>query len=213
MKDLTKSNNKNMLKVKGQPILRHKLSLLPKEVDEIIFVIGYRGEQIKKQFGDEYKGRKIKYVVQKRLNGTGGAIHRAKKLLKDRFLVIYGDDLYHKKDIEEIIKFDLAMLAKEVEDVTRFGILQVDKKRNLTSIIEKPKHSKNKLAFIGVLVLNKKFFKYKLVPISDREFGLPQTVVVMAKDFPVKVVEANHWHPIGCPEDIESAEKLIGNFI
>jgi bifunctional UDP-N-acetylglucosamine pyrophosphorylase/glucosamine-1-phosphate N-acetyltransferase len=182
-------------------------------VDEIIFVIGYQGEQIKKQFGDKYKGRKIQYVVQKRLNGTGGAIHRAKKLLKDKFLVIYGDDLYHKKDIEEIIKFDLAMLAKEVEDVTRFGILQVNKSVNLTGIIEKPKHSKNKLAFIGVLVLNKKFFKYKLVPIGGGEFGLPQTLAVMAKDYPVKVVEANHWHPIGCPEDIESAEKLMDKFI
>jgi dTDP-glucose pyrophosphorylase len=213
MKHLTERSNKNMLKVNGKPILKYKLDSLPKEIDEIIFVIGYQGKQIKKQFGNKYKGRKITYVVQKRLNGTGGAIHKAKKLLKDKFLVIYGDDLYHKKDIEEIIKSDLAVLAKEVKEVTRFGILKTDKNGNLIDIVEKPKHSKSKLAAIGLFVLNKDFFKYKLVPIGGGEFGLPQTLVTMAKDYPIKILKAKHWHPIGHPEDIKSAEKVLNKFL
>lgn len=213
MKHLTEKNNKNMLKVNGKPILKYKLDSLPKEIDEVIFVIGYQGDQIKKQFGDKYKGRKIDYVEQKKLNGTGGAIHKAKKLLKDKFLVIYGDDLYHKKDIEEIIKYDLAVLAKEIDDVTKFGILKTDKDGNLIDIIEKPKHSKSKLAAIGLFVLNKNFFKYKLVPVGGGEFGLPQTLATMSKDHKIKILKADHWHPIGHPEDIKSAEKNLHKFI
>jgi NDP-sugar pyrophosphorylase family protein len=213
MKNLTENKNKNMIKVNGKPILKYKLDSLPKEIDEIIFVIGYQGDQIKKQFGDKYKGRKISYVVQKKLNGTGGAIHKAKKLIKDKFLVIYGDDLYHEKDIKEIIKSDLAVLAKEIKDVTRFGILKIDKKGHLVDIVEKPKSSKSKLAAIGLFMLNKNFFKYKLVAIGGGEFGLPQTLVTMAKDYPVKIIKAKHWHPIGHPEDIESAEKNLHKFI
>ncbi|MDO8529656.1 MAG: nucleotidyltransferase family protein [bacterium] len=213
MKNLTDNNNKNMLKVNGKPILKYKLDSLPKEIDEIIFVIGYHGDEIKKQFGEKYKGRKITYVSQKRLNGTGGAIHKAKKILKDKFLVIYGDDLYSQKDIEEIIKFDLAVLAKEIDDVTKFGILKTDKNGNLVDIIEKPKKSKSKLAAIGLFVLNKKFFTYKLVPIGGGEYGLPQTLATMAKNHPIKIIKAKHWHPIGHPEDIKTAEKVLYKFI
>lgn len=202
-----------MLKINGKPILKYKLDSLPKEIDEIIFIIGYQGDRIKKQFGDKYKGRKISYVEQKKLNGTGGAIHKAKKLLEGKFLVIYGDDLYHKKDIEEIMKYDLAILAKEIDDVTRFGILKTDKKGHLIDIVEKPKRSKSKLAAIGLFVLNKDFFKYKLVSVGGGEYGLPQTLVTMTKDFPIKIVKAKHWHPIGHPEDIKSAEKHIKKFL
>lgn len=213
MKHLTENNNKNMLKINGKPILKYKLDSLPREIDEIIFVIGYQGDRVKKQFGNRYKGRKISYVEQKKLNGTGGAIHKAKKLLKGKFLVIYGDDLYHKKDIEEIMKYDLAILAKEIDDVTRFGILKTDKKGHLIDIVEKPKRSKSKLAAIGLFVLNKDFFKYKLVSVGGGEYGLPQTLVTMTKDFPIKIVKAKHWHPIGHPEDIKSAEEQIKKFL
>ncbi len=213
MKHLTENVNKNMLKVNGKPILKYKLDSLPKEIDEIIFVIGYQGDQIKKQFGEKYKGRKISYVEQKKLNGTGGAIHKAKKLLKGRFLVIYGDDLYHKEDIEEIMKYDLAILAKEIDDVTKFGILKIDKNGHLIDIVEKPKKSKSKLANIGLFVLNKDFFKYKLVSVGGGEFGLPQTLATMSREHKIKIIKAKHWHPIGHPEDIKSAEKNLCKFI
>jgi len=213
MKNLTEKKNKNMLKVNGKPILKYKLDSLPKEIDEIIFVIGYHGDEIRRQFGKKYKGRKISYVEQKKLNGTGGAIHKAKKLLKGRFLVIYGDDLYHKDDIEEIIKFDLAILAKEIKDVTRFGILKTDKNGHLVDIIEKPKKSKSKLAAIGLFLLNKDFFKYKLVSIGGGEFGLPQTLARMSKEHKIKIIKAKRWHPIGHLEDLKSAGKNLHKFI
>lgn len=213
MKHLTENVNKNMLKVNGKPILKYKLDSLPKEIDEIIFVIGYQGDQIKEQFGEKYKGRKISYVEQKKLNGTGGAIHKAKKLLKGKFLVIYGDDLYHKEDIKEIMKYNLAVLAKEIEDVSRFGILKTDKQGHLIDIVEKPKRSKSKLAAIGLFVLNKAFFKYKLVSVGGGEFGLPQTLATMSRDHKIKIIKAKHWHPIGHPEDIRSAEKNLCKFI
>jgi UDP-N-acetylglucosamine diphosphorylase / glucose-1-phosphate thymidylyltransferase / UDP-N-acetylgalactosamine diphosphorylase / glucosamine-1-phosphate N-acetyltransferase / galactosamine-1-phosphate N-acetyltransferase len=213
MQHLTAKHNKTMLKVNGYPILKYKLNSLPKEIDEIIFIIGYQGDKIKKQFKDKYKGRRIKYVEQKKLNGTGGAIHKAKKLLHGKFLVIYGDDLYSKSDISDIIKYDLAVLAKEVKDVTKFGILKMDSKGHLVDIVEKPKKSKSKLANIGLFVLNKDFFKYKLVPIGGGEYGLPQTLAKMAKDHKIKILKAKHWHPIGNPGDLKKAGKVISRFL
>ena len=213
MRNLTDKNNKNMLHVGGYPILKHKLDLLPEEIDEVIFVIGYQGNKISREFGNSYKGRKITYVEQKRLNGTGGAIHRAKKLLKGKFLVMYGDDLYDKGDVQKIIKYDLAILAKKVKDVSKFGILKTDKKGNLKEIKEKPKRSKSKLAAIGLFMLNKNFFKFKLVSVGNGEYGLPQTLASMAKEFDIKILEARRWYPIGTPEDLENAQMAIKRFV
>jgi bifunctional UDP-N-acetylglucosamine pyrophosphorylase/glucosamine-1-phosphate N-acetyltransferase len=152
-------------------------------------------------------------VEQKRLNGTGGAIHRAKKLLKGKFLVMYGDDLYDKGDVQKIIKYDLAILAKKVKDVSKFGILKTDKKGNLKEIKEKPKRSKSKLAAIGLFMLNKNFFKFKLVSVGNGEYGLPQTLASMAKEFDIKILEARRWYPIGTPEDLENAQMAIKRFV
>jgi len=160
MLDLTKGTPKPMLRIKGQPILEYKIKALPKTVEEIIFVVGYYGELIMNHFGHEFEGKKIKYVFQKDLNGTGGAIHLVKGLLEDRFLVVYGDDLYYPKDIKKLLKHNLAVLAREVEDPSRFGIIKTNKRGNVVEIVEKPKHSKDKLAAVGIFMLNKKFFDY-----------------------------------------------------
>lgn len=212
MLDLTRETPKPMLKIKGRPILEHKILALPKEVTEIIFVIGYRGELIMNHFGHEFKGKKIKYVFQKDLNGTGGAIHLVRGLLEDKFLVVYGDDLYYPKDIKKLLKYNLAVLAREVDDPSRFGIIKTNRRGYVVEIIEKPKNSKDKLAAVGIFMLNKKFFDYDLVSIGGGEFGLPQTLAVMSKNYPVKVVKTKLWHPIGNPDDLKAAEQVIEKF-
>ena len=212
MQDLTKGVPKPMLKIKGKPILEHKINMLPSEIKEIVFVIGYYGEHIMNYFKHSFGGRKIKYVFQTNLNGTGGALFLAKSVLNDKFLVINGDDLYHKKDIKKLLKHDLAILGREVEDTSKFGIIKTNSKGHMVEVVEKPKRSKDKLANTGVYVLNKKIFDYDLVPIGGGEFGLPQTMAKMAKDHPVKVEAATIWHAIGNPEDLAEAEKIIHKF-
>lgn len=213
MKDLTDNVPKPMLEINGKPILAYKLEALPREIDEVIFVIGYLGNQIQQYFGSFFAGKKISYVVQEQLNGTGGAIHLLKDVIKDDFLVMNGDDLYMKNDISKISKHDLGILALEVEDPTKFGIIYLDAKGNLSEIIEKPEIAGPALANIGLYKLNKKFFDYPLVAINEREYGLPQTMVSIARDFPIKIEKSSGWFPIGNPEDLERARDVIEKFI
>lgn len=210
MNHLTENKNKTMLEVNGKPILAYKLDILPDEIDEVIFVIGYHGDKIKDYFGSEYNGRKIKYVVQEKLNGTGGAVHVAKDLIRGKFLVLMGDDLYGKKDLENMVKCDLAVLGYEVKNPGDFGVIKTNEKGNMIDVIEAP-HNYNGLANTAVYILNEKFFDYDLVPKKkgDQEFGLPQTMAKMAKDFEIKVVKAEYWFQITSPEDLICAEKQI----
>ncbi|MDH4330573.1 MAG: nucleotidyltransferase family protein [Candidatus Moranbacteria bacterium] len=212
MKELTKNSQKTMLEVGGKPVLAHKLDAMPEEIDEVIFIVGYFADQIRDYFGDEYNEMKIKYAVQEELNGTAGAIHAAKDILGERFMVMMGDDLYHPKDLKNILKNDLAILAHEAENPIGFGVFDIDENENLISIVEKNEDPERKLINTGLYVLNKKFFDYDMVPISDTEFGLPQTLVVMAKDYPVKIERAKLWQPIGNPDELKKAEEVLEQF-
>lgn len=218
MGELTNDLPKPMLRINGRPILEYTLANLPEEISEVIIVIGYKGEIIKSYFGDHYNDKKIRYVIQDELRGSADALHRAKDLLQDKFLVLNGDDLYHRSDLKKIINGDLTLLAKEVDNPKNLGIIKVDKDGYLLEIIENPKENYGSLVNTGAYFLNRKFFDYELVKknpleISEKEFGLPQTLAKMAKDYKVKMEKANFWQPVGYPEDIPKAEKIISDFL
>lgn len=213
MRPLTETVPKPMLRINDKPILEHTLSFLPDEIDEVIFIINYFGNQIMDYFGDEWNGRKLSYVFQQELNGTGGAIHVARPYLKGRFLVLNGDDLYFYRDLEKMLRYDLSVLAFEVEDPTRFGVFRFDDHEHLVDILEKPQDKTYKLINAGAYVMNQDFFKYGLVAISSEEYGLPQTLVRQAQDVPVKIVRAQQWYPIGYPDDLAKAPEIIKDFL
>lgn len=213
MGNLTLHTPKPMLKIKGKPILDYKIRALPEEIKEVIFVIGHYGEEIKNYFGNEFDGRSIKYAVHEVLSGTGGAIHAAKDLVKNNFLVIMGDDLYCRKDLKRMMESDLSILAREVDEPSRFGVLKTNKEGHLIEVIEKPQGFGKSLVNAAAYVLNKKFFDYDLVSIGGGEFGLPQTMATMAGDYKIKVEKATDWFPITSPEDLAAAEKIIEKFM
>ncbi|OGI29045.1 MAG: hypothetical protein A2288_02240 [Candidatus Moranbacteria bacterium RIFOXYA12_FULL_44_15] len=213
MNNLTTVTTKPMLKIKGKPLLEHKLNALPKKIKEVIFVVGYYSEHVLNHFKRYHNGRRITYVFQSSLNGTGGAIHLVRSILKDNFLVLMGDDLYHKKDLERMLQHDLAILGYEVDDPSRFGVIKTDQRGCMADVIEKPKNSRHKLANAGAYVLNKKFFDYELVSIGGGEFGLPQTLAKMARQHKIVVEKATAWHPIGNPDDLEKAGEVLHKFI
>jgi len=211
MGDLCKDTPKPMLKVLGKNLLEHKIDALPDEVDEIIFVIGHLGDQIQKHFGTKHKGRKISYVTLNEIKGTAYALFVAKDLLRGKFLLMMGDDLYGCEDIKKIIKHDHAVLVKKIDGSTPGGKVMLDKKGHLIKIIEDKKGEiANGLVNTGLYVLTPKIFEYEPVQLpNSKEFGLPQTMVVMAKDFPVKVVLADFWLNITAPEDLKLAEAIL----
>jgi len=84
---------KPLLEVAGKPFLWHQLRLLAAGgADEVVLCVGYLGEQIKQRIGTDLFGLRISYSFDDLdLDGTLGAIRRARDLLGERFLVLYGD--------------------------------------------------------------------------------------------------------------------------
>jgi NDP-sugar pyrophosphorylase family protein len=84
---------KPLVEVAGQPFLLHQLRMLSTQgARDVVLCVGYLGEQIEERIGVEQFGIRIAYSYDNAgLDGTLGAIRRARPLLPRRFLVLYGD--------------------------------------------------------------------------------------------------------------------------
>ncbi|KKW11618.1 MAG: Nucleotidyl transferase [Parcubacteria group bacterium GW2011_GWA2_49_9] len=211
MRPLTNTVAKSLVKIAGRPLLEYTFDALPDEVDEVIIVIGYLGEQIRAYLGDMFRGRCIKYVVQNKLEGTAKALWEAKPFLKGRFVVLMADDIYGKEDIEKCLQHEQSMLVYRQKRESPGGEVVLNKKGELAEVLEKNSIPIGALVATNVYVLTPAFFQYEPVkkhPDSP-EYGLPQTVVEMSQDHPVFVVEATRWLKITTPEDLILAEKSL----
>jgi NDP-sugar pyrophosphorylase family protein len=199
---------KPLLTVLGNNLIEHKLSVLPPEIDEVIIVVGYLGDKIRTHFGENFRGKKIRYVEQKELLGTMFALKQAENLISGRFMVMMGDDLYSKEAVDECLKYPWAVLVKKMEERGRGALVVVDKNKHIKDIVEGAELQKGNLNNAGLYVLQPDIFKYPLVQIPSGEFGLPQTLVKAAKDFEISVVESkNGWLQITNPDDLKNVEK------
>lgn len=211
--NITKKTPKALIKVSGKPIIEYALEALPSSIKEVYLVVGHLSEQIKKYVGKEYKGRKINYIELKELTGTATAVYKTKKYLgKEKFLVLYGDDLYSKKELEKLVKLSWAFgLAKTLPPTPKYLNMILDKKGYIIQALYPTKKQMGTgiLVSTGAYVLDSRIFKYKPVRLSNGEYGLPQTMLSAAKQIPIKGVLMKNWIQINCPDDVKKAEKQL----
>ncbi|PCH91451.1 hypothetical protein COB80_02580 [Candidatus Kaiserbacteria bacterium] len=204
MRPLTYHVPKPMARAGGRNLLEHTISRLPSEVNELIIVVGYLAEQIMNHFGDEYEGRKVIYVRQKKLLGTAHALSLCEKHIRGRFLVLMGDDMYGDDDIANCLKHEWAWMVKKVRGKFTGGRIVYDADGHVTAVEEGTHDVAEGCVGTNLFVLGKEYFNYPMVPIKDgEEFGLPQTVALAAKDFTIKIIEANGWEQISDMNDLK----------
>jgi dTDP-glucose pyrophosphorylase len=211
MKELTKDTPKPLLKVKGKAVLERNLEQILGLVEEVIIVVGHKKEKIMAAFGTDYNGLKITYVIQKKQLGTGDALKSVNDydsgVLKERFLLLMGDDIFFREDIENCLKHKNAILAKKVEDPSRFGVFIV-KKGLIKEVIEKPKKFVSDLVNVALYVFDG--IEMKGISLSERgEIEFTDLVDDIVKERDVHCVIAKKWISIATPEDLKKAEGLL----
>ena len=196
---LTSVFAKELLPINGKPGIEYILDeCIESGITEIIFIISKKKEMIKKYFYNdnfykslikkkkdpriikEYKKilnykKKIKFVYQNQPLGTGDAVLKTSKFIKNKyFLMLLPDDLIMKKNCsKDMIKLHkkykasiMASMRVKKNNVNRWGIYSVSKKLNnknfvISDVIEKPttKEAPSNNAVIGRYILSKDIFK------------------------------------------------------
>ena len=212
MGNLTDTCPKPMLPLAGRPKLAWSMDLLPSAVDEVIMVVGYLQEHIRSYFGTHYNHRTVTYVEQRELNGTAGAVALCASYVRGSVLVMMGDDLYMQSDLEQLLRYEQALLAMPTDDAQRYGVVTTDADGNLTGVTERPHEMTTGLVNTGAYVLAPAYFQYTPVKISEREYGLPQTLAAMYPDTLTHVVHATRWCAVGNAQDIAQAHEELPFF-
>lgn len=146
----TLTTPKPLLKVGGKAILDYLL--LPLEdlqPDEVIFVIGYKGEMIEEYVRANFSFKST-FIKQDKLLGLGYAVLMAMKNMDNsELLVLLGDTIVECNLSEFVNAGDYALGLHKVDDPRRFGVAEVID-NVIVNLEEKPDNPKSDLALIGL---------------------------------------------------------------
>lgn len=145
----TYSRPKPLLGVAGKPVLGHIIDDLQGiQIDELICVTGYLGDQIE-AFVRETYSFPMRFIEQPEARGQAHAIHLAREYVEGPLLVVFGDGLLgldtahlNTHPAEGII------YCQEVDDPRRFGVAVIAEGR-ITRLVEKPSEPVSNLAVVG----------------------------------------------------------------
>jgi bifunctional UDP-N-acetylglucosamine pyrophosphorylase/glucosamine-1-phosphate N-acetyltransferase len=185
---LTLTKPKPLLKVANITIIEHSLEQLRGIADEVIIVVGYKSEMIKDFLGENHRGMKIRYILQEETSGNASALNLAKEYIKDRFVLMFGDDLYSRVDIRNLLKYENAILAQKVDNPSNFGVLKVEGDKFL-EVVEKPQEFISDLVNVGCFVFSPEIFKVlDDIKLSQRgEYELTDAYNLLAQREEIKV--------------------------
>ena len=204
LRPFTETMPKVMLPVGNKPILEYVFDSVKKSgITEIVVVVGYKKEVIMDYFKN-YKGLKITYVQQDKQLGTGHALLQAKKLIKNSFIVLAGDNIIDQKSISKLIndKSEYSLLIKEHPHPSKYGVVFIEK-GNLKKIVEKPKEEMGKFISTGIYKLPKSIFN-KIEELSSKGNHALSTVVESTLDDKktINTIIAESWMDIVYPWDL-----------
>ena len=211
MHPLTLTKPKPLLEVQGKPLIQHIIEALPDTIDEVIIVVGYRGQQIVDFCGYVFCGKKITYVWQKEKTGTARALQLCKPhLKKGKFLVVAApDDILDPSAWHEALKYDLCIIPSKSDRPEKFGVLVLAKDGSVEEFVEKPQQFISNLVNTNSMILDERIFDYEPDPHATGEFYLTTMVSKLSQDYKIFTVTAKQWIPVGTPEDIQRAEKIL----
>lgn len=141
---------KALISVAGRPILGHIIDrLVEMGVDELIPIIGYKGEMIRDYITDTYD-LTVDFVVQEEQKGIAHAVNLTREHADDSELIIILGDTIIDTDFTKIPEAgDFVLGVREVDNPGRFGIVELSG-GIIKGIEEKPDKPKSNLAIVGL---------------------------------------------------------------
>jgi glucose-1-phosphate thymidylyltransferase len=226
LRPLTVTCAKQLIPVANKPILGYVLDQVAEtSIKEVgIIIAPETGENVKEYVKDGAQWKfKVTYIPQEPL-GLAHAVRTAKDFLGDEaFIMCLGDNVTGqgvKKLVQkfEDEKLDALILLKAVEDPSRFGIAQLDKKGNIVKLVEKPKNPMGNLAIIGTYLFSSKIHKAieRIKPSWRGELEITDAIQEMVSlGFKVKAEILNSWWlDTGKKDDILSANaKILDEYV
>jgi UDP-N-acetylglucosamine diphosphorylase/glucosamine-1-phosphate N-acetyltransferase len=214
MRPLTANRPKVMLPVAGKPIVEHLLiELKAAGISEFVLVVGYCDQQVRSYFGDGSRwGISIEYSAQRKQLGTADAIRMVAGVVEGAFLVINGDVIVNRSDIERLIKNKAdTMSVMEVADPRGLGIVELAGEK-VVNIWEKALKPPTLMANTGVYLFTPAVFKaIEQTEKSPRgEYEITDSLKILMKSKAgLRYLELKTWVDLSYPWDLLRANEAM----
>jgi len=207
---LTLTKPKPLLKVANKTILEYNLEALKDTANEIIIVIGYKKNMIKDFIKKNYPKLNITFIEQNNQLGTGHAVSILKNKIRNKFILLMGDNIYSKKDVNEISKHRYSILVQKVKNPELYGVIK-EKNNILVDIIEKPKKFVSNLASCALYSFDKKTFNAleKMKKSERNEYELTDAIKSLLIKNNIYCIKSSSCLQISYPWDLLIADKEI----
>lgn len=152
LRPLTYTQPKPLIPVAGKPIISFIIDQLRDAgVQDFVFIIGYLGEKIQLYVEQTYPDINKSFVVQDERQGSAHAIWMAREEFRAADeLIIYFGDVIIDVDFRAVVQSECSCLGvKKVNKPWEYGIVELDKKKTIKRLVEKPKIPKSELAMVG----------------------------------------------------------------
>ena len=221
LQPLTFSTPKPMLSVAGVPFTEHQIIKAREAgITEIVLATSFKAELFEPYFGDGSRfGISIKYAVEKKPLGTGGAIRNASSMLTGSGPVaIFNGDVLSAHDLAGQIAFhqekraDVTLYLTEVADARAFGAVEFDSEFRVSAFNEKMENPPTNMINAGCYVFSREVIagipEQKVVSVERETF--PQLLASGGSVY--AWVDKGYWLDIGTPAALLKAthDLLIG---
>ncbi len=222
MRPHTWSKPKPLVSVAGKAILGHVLDSFQSaphaEQAEIVFIVGYLGEQVEAYMASQHPDIKAHFVEQRELLGQSHALAQARKYLEGPTLIVFVDTLIDA-DYSFLAKedADAVIWVKAVDDPRRFGVVDVGDDGLVRGLIEKPDSMENNLAIVGIYYFKKG--EDLLASIDEQianhvqsknEFFLADAIdMMLKKGLRLRAKNVEQWLDAGLPETVLESNRLL----
>jgi D-glycero-alpha-D-manno-heptose 1-phosphate guanylyltransferase len=207
---------KPMAPVNGKPFLDILLSQLNQypAIRNVVLSVGYKSDIIVERYTNSsaYNFR-ILFSNEKTPLGTGGAIKKALSSTNTDGVLVLNGDSYIQVDINELINYhisrnaSLTMVLKELNDTSRYGIINISDQNKILSFEEKKNTNHTGLINAGVYLINKSLFDSidKDCEISFERQILPDLIRGNAYGY----ITSEKFIDIGIPETYRAAQDYL----
>ena len=224
LRPLTSNLPKPMVPLANRPFLGYQLELLRKYgIRDIVFAVSYKMERIKDFYKDgSHWGVRIRYAIEKKPLGTGGAIKNAWNFSRSigwgrGASVIFNGDTLSDMKLNRVLKThrwrraDATLVLTKVEDPTKFGVVEFGLTWRVKKFVEKPGWDEVKSHWIsaGTYIFEPHVFEmipdYRVASVERELFPMLLEKKMRLFAYPSR----NYWLDIGTPQNYLQANDDI----
>ena len=199
---------KPLIPINNIPIIEWQIKYLKKfNISEVIICSGYKTKMIEDYLNNKKLGIKITFSSENKPLGTGGAIKKAGKRIKDKSFLVINGDIITNIDLNKLIKKENSIASIQLK--TKFGIVQTDKDKVIK--FDEKKEINDIWMNAGIYHLNKETLK-ELPAVGDIEKTLFPDYAKKEKLSTIKFTNSK-WYSIDSFKDVEECSLVIRKII